>query len=137
MSGLFGFKLGAIAFGLAFLTAGAFTFVFKLVYQWVTPYRERDLIAAGNLAAAISLSGALLGYVIPLTSALAHTDSLLEFAAWAALAGVIQIVTFVAVRWLAMRDVAARIAANDLAAGVYLASISLVVGALNAACMTA
>ena len=38
------FASGAMAFLIAFVMAAGFTLVFKLVYQWVTPYHERDLI---------------------------------------------------------------------------------------------
>jgi len=86
------FLTSALAFVVAFLIAGTFTIVFKLIYELVTPYKESVLIRQGNSAAAIVLGGALLGYVLPLASALANTTSLLEFCAWAALAGVIQIV---------------------------------------------
>ncbi|MDP3853859.1 DUF350 domain-containing protein [Phenylobacterium sp.] len=131
------FQTGALAFLLAFVTAGIFTLAFKVIYQWITPYRERDLIRAGNTAAAIALAGALIGYVLPLASALSHTVSLLEFAAWATLAGVIQIVAFTAVRLIALPDVKARIEAGEVSIGVYLAGVSIAVGLLNAACMTA
>ncbi|CAN5199925.1 DUF350 domain-containing protein [soil metagenome] len=133
----FTFTNGAAAFIIAFAAAGVFTVAFKLIYQWVTPYHERSLIRDGNTAAAISLGGALIGYVLPLTSALSHTVSLLEFAAWALLAGVIQILVFVTMSRLAFRNLAARIEAGETAAAVYLASISICVGLLNAACMTA
>ncbi|CAN5386889.1 DUF350 domain-containing protein [soil metagenome] len=132
----FAFTNGAAAFILAFAAAGVFTVAFKLIYQWVTPYHERDLIRAGNTAAAISLGGALIGYVLPLASALSHTVSLLEFAAWALLAGVIQILVFITMSRLAFRNLTARIEAGEVAASVYLASISICVGLLNAACMT-
>jgi putative membrane protein len=132
-----GFKTGALAFLLAFAVAGIFTLMFKVIYQAVTPYRERDLIRQGNVAAAVALGGALIGYVLPLASALSQTVSLPEFAAWATLAGVIQIVTFVAVRMVAMPDVKARIEGGELSAAIYLASVSIAVGLLNAACMTA
>ncbi|MET0295192.1 MAG: DUF350 domain-containing protein [Phenylobacterium sp.] len=131
------FQTGALAFALAFAVAGAFTLAFKLIYQLVTPYRERELIRQGNVAAALALAGALIGYVLPLASALANTVSLFEFVAWAALAGVIQIVAFTVVRLVAMPDVKARIEAGEIAAAVYLMSISIAVGVLNAACMTA
>ena len=137
MSDLHGFGGNALAFLLAFVAAGLFTVVFKLIYQWVTPYDEAKLIREGNVAAALALGGALVGYVLPLASALSNTVSLLEFCAWAALAGVIQIAAFTLVRLLAMKDVAARIERGDIAAGLYLLSISLAVGVLNAACMTA
>ena len=130
------FQQGAIAFLIAFAMAGAFTLAFKLIYQWVTPYHEHTLIREGNTAAAIALGGALIGYVLPLASALSHTISLAEFVAWAALAGVIQIATFVIVSRLAFRNLAIRVEAGDMAAALYLAAVSICVGLLNAACMT-
>lgn len=136
MFDLSGFQTGALAFLLAFVVAGLFTLAFKVVYQVVTPYRERDLIRQGNTAAAIALVGALIGYVLPLASALSHTVTLVEFAAWALLAGVIQIVAFTLVRVIALPDVKARIENGEIAVGVYLAGVSVAVGVLNAACMT-
>ena len=132
----FEFQAGALSFLLAFAAAGLFTVTFKILYQWVTPYHERTLIRAGNTAAAISLGGALIGYVLPLASALSHTVSLMEFAAWALLAGIIQIVVFVIVSRLAFKNLAERIDKGEIAAAIYLASISICVGLLNAACMT-
>jgi putative membrane protein len=131
------FQASAFAFVAAFLAAGVFTILFKLIYQLVTPYNERRLIREGNVAAAITLGAALIGYILPLASALAHTVSLAEFAAWAVLAGVIQIVAFTVVRQLAMRDLSERVERGELAAAIYMASISIGVGLLNAACMTA
>ena len=133
----FGFQAGATAFIIAFAAAGAFTLAFKVIYQWVTPYHERTLIRAGNTAAAISLGGALIGYVLPLASALSHTVSLMEFAAWALLAGIIQILAFVVTSKLAFKNLVTRIEAGEIAAAIYLAAISICVGLLNAACMTA
>ena len=120
-----GFTTGALAFLLAFVVAGLFTLAFKVIYQIVTPYQERTLIRQGNTAAAIALVGALIGYILPLASALSHTISLLEFAAWAALAGVIQIATFTAVRMIALPDVKARIENGEISIGVYLAGVSI------------
>jgi putative membrane protein len=137
MSDLHGFGGNALAFVVAFVVAGLFTVVFKLIYQWVTPYNEARLIREGNVAAALALGGALVGYVLPLASALSNTVSLVEFCAWAALAGVIQIAAFTLVRVVAMKDLSARIEKGEIAAGLYLMSISLAVGLLNAACMTA
>jgi putative membrane protein len=134
---LHGFGASALAFVVAFVAAGLFTVIFKIVYQWVTPYNEGKLIREGNVAAALALGGALVGYVLPLASALSNTVTLLEFCAWAALAGVLQIAAFTLVRMVVMKDVAARIEKGEVAAGVYLLSISLAVGVLNAACMTA
>jgi putative membrane protein len=130
------FQDGATAFLLAFAVAGLFTIAFKYIYQWVTPYNEKALIRAGNTSAAIALAGALIGYVLPLASALSHTVSLLEFVAWATLAGVVQIAAFTGVRLLALPDVKARVENNEISIGIYLAGVSIAVGVLNAACMT-
>lgn len=132
----FAFQTGATAFIIAFAAAGIFTLAFKVIYQWVTPYHERTLIREGNPAAAIALGGALIGYVLPLASALSHTFSLMEFAAWATLAGVIQIGAFVIISKLAFKNLTTRIENGEIASSIYLASISICIGLLNAACMT-
>lgn len=132
----FAFLTGAIAFSLAFLAAGGFALIFTALYRLITPHDEGKLIREGNVAAAVALGGAVLGYVIPLASALTQTHSLIEFAAWAALAAVIQIVAFWAVRRIAMPDVSARIERGDLACALFLLMVSVAVGMINAACMT-
>jgi putative membrane protein len=131
------FGAGALNFGLAFLAAGGFALIFKALYRWTTPHDEGALIRAGNSAAAVALGGALIGYVIPLASALTQTHSLPEFVAWALLAGVIQISTFWLVRRIALPDVSARIERGEMSTALYLMMISIAVGILNAACMTA
>ena len=73
----------------------------------------------------------------PLASALTQTHSLPEFVAWALLAGVIQIATFWIVRRIALPDVSARIERGEMSSALYLMMISIAVGILNAACMTA
>src|SRR5436190_9649576 len=131
------FLTGSRDFALAFLAAGGFTLIFMALYRWITPHDEGALIRAGNPAAAITLGGAVLGYVIPLASALSHTVSLPEFVAWATLAAVIQIVTFWVIRQVALKDVSARIERGEIATALYLFAISISVGVLNAACMSA
>lgn len=137
MFDVFGFGSGALAFLLAFVTAGAFAVAFKGLYKLMTPHNEGKLIREGNTAAAIALGGAVVGYVIPLASALSQTHSLVEFAAWAALAGVIQILAFWVVRRVALPDISARIERGEVSSAIYLLFISIAVGILNAACMTA
>src|SRR5690349_2006722 len=72
--------------------------LFSLVYVRVTPYPEFRLIKEGKVAPAISFSGALLGFTIPLASAIAHSVSLLDMVVWAVIALVVQIVVFLVLR---------------------------------------
>lgn len=108
---------------------------FLLVYVLVTPYREFALIREGNPAAAASLSGAMLGFVLPLASAIAHSVSLPDMAVWGSVALVVQLSVYLMARLL-LPDLARDIPAGKVATGVFLGALSLAVGILNAACMT-
>jgi putative membrane protein len=130
------FLTGAGHFLLAFGLAALFLAVFKRVYQWSTPYDEAKLIGQGNVAASIALGGAIIGFALPLASALTQTADPVEFAAWGLLAGIIQIVASLLVRRVIVRDMVERIEANNVASAVYLAATSIGVGLLNAASMT-
>ncbi|WP_166040991.1 DUF350 domain-containing protein [Sphingosinicella sp. YJ22] len=130
------FQQGALAFLLAFGSAGLVLIAFKYLYQLATPYNELKLIRDGNQCAAVTLGGALIGFAIPVSMSLSQAHSLAEFVAWAVLAGIIQIITFIIVRTLVVKDLAARIERGEFSVAIYLASISIAVGLLNAASMT-
>lgn len=127
---------GALHFVIAFGLACVFLTVFKWLYQISTPYDERTLIAANNPAAGIALGGAIIGFALPLASALSVTVSVVEFTAWALLAGVIQIVAAFIVRRLIVRDMVTRIEEGNIASAIYSAATSIGLGLLNAASMT-
>ena len=127
---------GAVHFIVAFGLACLFLTVFKWLYQVSTPYDERALISANNVAAAVALGGAIIGFALPLASALSVTVSVVEFTAWALLAGVIQIVAAFIIRRVIVRDMAARIEGGNVASAIYSAATSIGVGLLNAASMT-
>ena len=118
-----------------FATALALVAVFLRVYTWVTPYREVALIRQGNVAAALSLSGALLGFVIPLASAIAHSVAWWDMLLWGGVALVVQLLWYFAVRIL-VPNLARDIPAGKTAQGLFLGAGSLAVGILNAASMT-
>jgi putative membrane protein len=118
-----------------FSLAIGFAVVFVVVYLWITPHREIALVRDNQPAAAISFGGAFLGFVIPLASAIAHSVSLVDCAVWGVVALVIQLLTFFGARLL-LPDLPERIARDERAAGILVASLSIGVGVLNAACMT-
>ena len=118
-------------FGLALALTG----LFLVVYLWITPHDELKLVRENKEAAAISFCGALLGFILPLATAIAQSDGLLDCVFWGLVALVIQSLTFVVVR-LFMGHLPERIAQDERAPAIVLAGISLGVGILNAACMT-
>ncbi|OGA54865.1 MAG: hypothetical protein A3F77_06110 [Betaproteobacteria bacterium RIFCSPLOWO2_12_FULL_67_28] len=112
-----------------------FVAVFLAIYTLVTPYSEIKLIREGNAAAAASISGALIGYILPLASAVTHSVNPWDMMLWAAIALVVQLLVFLAVR-LFLPDLTRQITDGKVAAGVFLGAVSLAAGILNAACMT-
>ncbi|MFK3889189.1 MULTISPECIES: DUF350 domain-containing protein [Sphingomonas] len=130
------FLFGAGHFLIAFAIACLFLAIFKWLYQVSTPYDERRLVAEGNMAAAITFGGAIVGFALPLASALEVTANPLEFVAWGVLAGVIQVVASLVVRRIVIRDLVARIETGNVASAVYMAATSIAIGLLNAACMS-
>lgn len=109
--------------------------IFVIIYMAVTPHHETALIKAGNTAAAVSLGGAVLGFTLPLASAIANTVSLLQMALWSGVALVVQVAVFLLAS-LFLRGLSRHIEEGNLAAGVTLAVASLAIGVLNAACIT-
>lgn len=123
------------AFLAYFALAIALTGAFAVIYVWITPQRELALVRANVVAAAISLAGALIGFVLPLASAIAHSVGLLDCAVWGLVALVVQIAAFALAR-LAIPDLPARIERDERAPAAFVATLSIVVGILDAACMT-
>lgn len=113
----------------------AFVAVYLAIYVHVTPYREFALIREGNAAAAASLSGSLLGFVLPLASAVIHSVNLWDMGLWATIALVVQIVVYLLVK-AAAPDLVRHIHEGRAGAGVFLGAASLAAGILNAASMT-
>ena len=118
-----------------FVVALALLVAFVAIYIRVTPFHELQLIREGNMAAAFSLSGSILGFVVPLSAAVQHSVSLLDMAIWGVFALVVQVVAFVAVKLL-IPSITHDIPAGNGAVGFFLGSLSLAVGLLSAACMS-
>ncbi len=112
-----------------------FVAAFLAIYVRITPYREIALIRSGNTAAAVSLSGSLIGFVLPLASAIVHSVNAWDMALWAAIALVVQLLVYFAVRVL-VPDVGRQIPDGKIAAGIFLGATSVAAGIINAACMT-
>jgi putative membrane protein len=102
------------------------------VYTAITPHAELQLIRQGNAAASAALAGVLIGFAVPLASAVAHSASLLDMLVWAAAVLVAQLLVYAAVR-LAVPQIVGRMREGQVASGVFLGSVAAVVGILNAA----
>lgn len=118
-----------------FLLAVVLVLVFCRLYTWVTPHDELALIKDNNVAAAVAFAGALIGFALPLSSAITHSLSLTDCAIWGAIALIVQVLTFAVVRF-ALKQLPQRIQNGELAAGVFSAGCSIAIGLVNAASLT-
>jgi putative membrane protein len=126
---------GLPAFLLYFFLSLALLVLFIAAYLAMTPYRELALIRDGNVAAAISLAGAVIGFVLPLGRAVTQSVSPLDLLAWGVVALVVQIAVFFIVGKLVPRFPEA-IRNGRVSDATFLAALAVGVGVLNAASMT-
>ena len=109
--------------------------VFVAVYTNVTRHSEFKLIKENSVAAAVAFSGSMIGFALPLASAMISSLTILEVIIWGLVALIVQILVYLLVR-LPMPRVSERIDNNEVAAGIWLGASSLTAGILNAASMT-
>ena len=85
-----GFPFSSLHFSVTvlMLTAGV------SIYLIVTPYHELKLIRGGNTAAAVSISGAIVGMAIPLAVCMATSVSVWDIIIWGIVALIIQILAY-------------------------------------------
>lgn len=125
---LAGFPVLILHFGLTvvLLAAGV------AIYVMITPIREITLIRQNNIAAAISLAGAIIGMAVPLASAMASSVNALDILIFGVVAMVLQLVAYKAGD-LVLRDLTQRIEKGELASAILLVGIKLGISAITAA----
>ncbi len=124
-------------FALYFAVSILLLFVFKIVYAFVTPHDEWELVKVHkNQAAAVGFGGAIIGFCIALACAVANSEFLLDFVVWGVVSIISQSLAFALLRFTFMPKIADRIDKNEVSAGTILSAVSISVGLLNAACMS-
>ncbi len=105
------------------------------VYMKLTRHDELALIRQGNLAASLSLGGAIVGLSLPLAFSLASSVSLWDLVFWGLVALLLQTVAFRIVDVI-LKDLSKRIEEGELGAAMLLVSCKLATAAINAAAVT-
>lgn len=106
-----------------------------LIYIKVTPYDDIGLIRDGNVAAAVSLSGAVLGLGVPLAFTMASSITVWEVLIWGPVTLILQLIAYRLTDAI-LRDLPRRIVDGEVAPAIFLVSIKLAVAAINAAAVT-
>lgn len=122
-------------FFLFFVVASVLALFFVFVYTRVTRHNELALIKENSTAAAVAFSGSLIGFALPLASTMINSVNVIELVLWGVIALIVQVLVYLLIR-LPMPRISERIEADELAAGIWLGTCSIVAGILNAASMT-
>lgn len=126
---------GVPAFLAYFVLAILMLLIFIRIYTWVTPHDELALIRENNSAASLAFGGALIGFSLPLSSAITNSLSLLDCALWGSIALAVQVLTFFVLR-VVLEKLPERITQGEMAAGIISAVTAMSVGFINAASMS-
>ncbi|KDM89859.1 DUF350 domain-containing protein [Photobacterium galatheae] len=128
---------GLGSFVIYFAISILFLMLFKFIFVRITPYDEWKLVKEEkNTAAAITLSGSVLGYSLAIAGAASNSVNFVDFAIWGVVALLAQMLAYLIVRFGFMPRIAERIVAGEIPAALLMAATSVSVGLLNAACMT-
>lgn len=125
---------GLLNFILYFGTALALVALYLVVYTLATKHDELGLIRQNVLSAALALSLSLIGFSLPLSSAVVRAQSILDPIVWGIVALAVQILVYWLVRLMVPR-LSERIAAGEMSAALLLGAASLAAGIINAASM--
>jgi Predicted membrane protein len=118
-----------------YLIALILVLVYIGVYTFITAHNEFALIRRDVAAASLSLGLSIVGFALPLSSAVVHARTWPDLVVWGLVAMIVQISAYWLVR-LAMPNLSQRIANNEIAAALFLGAASLAAGILNAGAMT-
>ena len=107
-------------------------FAAAALYILLTPHKEITLIREGNTAAALSLSGVLLGLAIPLAASLKASTNVIEIGLWGAVTVVVQLLIFRLVD-MVLRGLPKRIQEGEISAAALLVGAKLATAIIIAA----
>jgi putative membrane protein len=129
-------SLGGLPNFLVYFCWSAFAIVaFLFVYTKITLHNEWDLIRANVPGAAIALGLSLVGFALPVASAVAHAANIVDCAIWSIIALIVQVIAYYVVR-IPIPNLSRRIAGGEIAPAIWLGLASVTAGLLSAASMT-
>jgi putative membrane protein len=108
---------------------------YLLIYPRVTRHDEFELIRKNVPGAALSLGLSLVGFALPVASAVAHAADIVDCIIWSVIALCVQIIAYFVAR-IPVPDLSARIEKGEMAAAIWLGLASVTAGTLSAASMT-
>ena len=106
-----------------------------VIYVMITPYHEVDLIKQGNVAAAISLGGVLVGLALPLAMNMAGSVNAFDILVFGAVAIILQLLAY-RLTDIVLKDLPKRIKSGEISAAITLVALKLSISVINAAAVS-
>ncbi|HEX2801325.1 MAG TPA: DUF350 domain-containing protein [Phenylobacterium sp.] len=125
----------ATGFPLTLAHAGvtvAILFAAAALYVLLTPHKEITLIREGNVAAAVSLGGVLVGLAMPLAVSLKASTTVIELGLWGVATVMVQLLIFRLID-LMLHGLPRRIQEGEMAAATMLVGAKLATAMILAA----
>jgi putative membrane protein len=106
-----------------------------VIYVMITPYHEVDLIKQGNVAAAISFGGVLVGLALPLAMNMAGSVNAFDILVFGAVAIILQLLAY-RLTDIVLKDLPKRIKSGEISAAITLVALKLSISVINAAAVS-
>ena len=126
---------GLPAFLLYFCISAVAIIAFLWIYTRITAHDEFELLTKNVPGAAVALGLSMLGFALPVASAVAHAANVVDCIVWAIIALCVQVIAYYIAR-MPVPDLSKRIEAGELAPAIWLGLASVTAGVLSAASMT-
>ena len=126
---------GLLDFIILFVVALALIALYLAIYTLATMHNEFALIRHNVISAATALGFSLVGFALPLASAIVHAQTIVDCLVWGLVALAVQILVYWLVR-IVMPNLSLRIANGEMAAALFLGAAPSRPGIVNAAAMT-
>jgi len=105
------------------------------IYTLITPHDELKLIREGNVAAATTLGGAIVGLSLPVAFSMASSMNVWDIVVWGVIALLFQLAAFRLVD-LFLKDLSQRIENGEMGPAIILVSFKLATAAINSAAIS-
>jgi putative membrane protein len=131
-------SLAALPAFLAHFAAGVALLAAAIaLHMRLTPHDELALIRGGSAGAAVALAGVVVGFALPIGSAISHSAGALDAAVWGLVALLAQQGAFLLCTRVLLPDWRAALEQRgELAGSAVKTAAAVAVGLLNAACLT-
>jgi putative membrane protein len=106
-----------------------------VIYNLVTRHDEVSLIKEGNVASAISFSGAWIGIAMPLAFCMASSYGFYDIIIWGGVAVLVQILAFIVLDKF-LKNLSARIEKGEVASAILVFAVKISIAIINSAAIS-